>query len=121
MVSSKKDDKNANANTSEDEKMQVLGVIAANTMCLRQAVGVAAKIGKAWIISSAIIAIAIVILINNPVTNPKDLQAVHYICYGVMVIFGLFMVIYPVGLLAELDQMTEMVAENEKEMLEEEQ
>ncbi len=36
-------------------------------------------------------------------------------------IFGLFMVIYPIGLLAELDQMTEMVAENEKEMLEEEQ
>ena len=110
----------ANTKKSNNDIESILGVVAANTMCMRKAISVAAKISKAWIISGAVITAAIIILMNNPNINMRSSNAwIGFVCYGVIIIFGLFAIIYPLSLLSELDNTTELIAENEQSLLDE--
>ena len=98
---------------SEKDYMLALEIIAANTMCTRKAVEVAAKIGKALIVSAVAIVIATIVLMYNPVDSHSP-SWIPIVCWGVIIVFSLFVVIYSLSLLAELDHTTELVSKNEE-------
>lgn len=111
-----------NTKKSNNDIESILGVVAANTMCMRKAISVAAKIGKAWIISGAAIGIAIAVLTSGIKIDMSSSNAwVGFLCYGAIIVFGLFAIIYPLGLLSELDNTTELIAENEQSLLDEDE
>lgn len=108
---------NSNKSKNNEDITAILGVVAANTMCIRKAISTAAKIGKTWIISAAAIAVAAAVLLNVPANFLHDNTWVYFVCYVSIIIFGLFAIIYPLSLLGELDSTTELVAENEQDLL----
>lgn len=98
---------------SEKDYMLALEIIAANTMCTRKAVGVAAKIGKTLIVSTTAVTVATIVLTSVPIDQHNNLWILAT-CWGVIVVFCLFAVIYSLVLLAELDHTTELVAKKEE-------
>lgn len=104
--------------TSENTNTaKALEIIAMNTMCTREAISVAAKSIMAWIISSVAIAIAIIVLGNNPIANARDVTGVHWVCLATIIIFGLFAVIYPLVLISGLNRTISRVRESEEQSL----
>ena len=104
---------NTQKKISDRDYLLALEIIAANTMCTRKAVDVAARIGKTLIISTVAITIATIVLLNTSV-NPENTSLVIVICWGVIIVFALFTVIYSLSLLAEVNRTTELVAEKEE-------
>ena len=98
---------------SDKDYMLALEIIAANTMCTRKAVEVAAKIGKALIVSVVVIVIAAIVLMYNPI-DPHTPSWIPIVCWGAIIVFGLFLIIYSLSLLAELEHTTELVSKNEE-------
>ena len=97
--------------TNDKDYVAALEVVAANTMCMRKAVEAAARIGKTLIISTAVIAIAVVII-----ALVHDVTLVSFICGCVIFVFALFAIFYPLSLLTELIHITELVSEKEEEI-----
>lgn len=94
--------------TLKNDEIALLSLerIASNTMCVREAVGVAAKIGAAWIKYICVIALGVAILMMNP--NDKTAPI---LCYGAIVVFGLYAVIYSLVLLSDLKHSAEDTSE----------
>ena len=97
---------------------QTLEIIAANTMCTREAVGAIAKTVITYAISFVAIIIATIVLINNPLDNKNLPTGVHWVCFGVIVVFGLYAVVYPIILMSELNRTIKSVRESEERIFE---
>ena len=83
--------------------------IADNTMCTREAIGVAARIGETWIAYIGIIALAVTVLLMNPYDKTAPI-----ICYGVIAVFGLYAIIHSLVLLSDLKHTVEDVSNSKK-------
>ncbi len=97
---------------------QTLEIIAANTMCTREAVGAIAKTVITYAISFVAIIIATIVLVNNPVDTSRSLTGLHLVCFGVIIVFGLYAVIYPIILMTELNRTIKSVRESEERIFE---
>jgi hypothetical protein len=91
---------------NDEATLLALEHIASNTACVREAVGVAAKIGAAWIKFICVIALGVAI----PMINPYDKTA-PIICYGAIVVFGLYAVVFSLVLLSDLKHSVEDISE----------
>lgn len=104
------------ATPSSKDNAKILEIIAANTMCTREAIDVTLRIIRIWIVLSAI-GVVTSIIFNTITSNSRDITSGQIVCFGVMVIVGLIAVFYPLVLISELHNFISHVRKDEEFIL----
>ena len=115
----KKSSKAKSVLSDQDNKQILLEIIATNTMCTRRAVGVVAKVGMAFLVSSLLVVVAAgIVAICSLFFGDKLFKEqvwIPIVAGIISIIAWVSAVIYSVSLLGDLDDTVELVDQNEAE------